>query len=313
MRRAALVVAMTALATRARADGVRVDAEGCGSLDSAEVERLVSVDLAAVIDERKDSFPPARVTCDGNKLRIVIEDPVTAKKLERELPLPKGKGRERTFALAISQLYLTSWAELALPPPPEPVGPPKDAPGSKAATIIIQKKVLPPPSWNAEGVLSGILRSRGGHGLNDVGGSFRATAYAPSGFGAFVTAGFEAMRVERVRGNVDASIASIGLGGAYRSPGMLAIDVRAGASLVFVRVDGRPGSERTIAGGGLGTAIDFAAALGPTLLVGPFRLGVEGQLGFMVPRVTADVRGEDPVSFHGAWVGGAAFVGLGFR
>jgi hypothetical protein len=179
--------------------------------------------------------------------------------------------------------------------------------------VIIKKKVLPPPAWNAEGVLAGSLRSRGGHGLNDLGGSFRATAYSPGGFGVFVHASFEAMRVERVRGNVDASIASIGLGGAYRTPGMLAIDVRAGASLVFVRVDGRPGSERTIAGGGLGTAIDIAAALGPTLLVGPFRLGVEGQVGFLVPRVTADVRGEDPVSFHGPWIGGAAFVGIGFR
>ena len=40
-----------------------------------------------------------------------------------------------------------------------------------------------------------------------------AALIGAGGFGAFVTAGFEAMRVERVRGNVDASIASIGLGG----------------------------------------------------------------------------------------------------
>lgn len=313
MRRAALIVAVTCTALRARADGISVEAEGCGSLDVKEVERLVTLDLAAVLDERKDGFPPAKVTCVGNKIRILIEDPVTAKRLERELPAPKEKGRERTFALAISQLYLTSWAELALPPPPEPVGPPPNEAGSKAATTIIKKKVAPPPSWNAEGILAGSLRSRGGHGLNDLGGTFRALALSPTGFGVFVSAGYEAMRVERVRGNVDASIASIGLGGAYRTPGMLAIDARAGVSLVFVRVDGRPGSERTIAGGGLGTAIDIAAAIGPTLLVGPFRLGVEGQFGFLVPRVTADVRGEDPVSFHGAWIGGSAFVGLGFR
>jgi hypothetical protein len=317
MRRTALVVAMVCFASRssrARADGIRVEAEACGLLDLNEVERLVALDLASVIDERKDSFPPARVICleKEKKLRIVIEDPITEKKLERTLPLPGGKGRERTFALAISQLYLTSWAELTLPPPPEPVGPPPNAAGSKAAVAIVQKKVVPPPTWSADAILSVSLRLRGGHGLNDVGGAFRAVALSPSGFGGYVTASFESMRVERTRGNVDASLASIGAGGEYRSRGMLAIDARAGLNLVFVRVDGRPTNERTISGGGLGTALDLSAALGPILSVGPFRLGVEGQVGVLVPRVTAEVRGEDSVSLHGPWVGAAAFVGMGF-
>ena len=34
--------------------------------------------------------------------------------------------------------------------------------------------------------------------------------------------------------------------------------------------------------------------------------------GVLLPRVTADVAGEDSVSLHGAWVGAAAFVGMGF-
>lgn len=313
MRRAALALAMVCFAGRARAAGVSVEAEGCGTLDTSEVERLVALDLASVIDERQGPFPPVRVTCAGNKMRITIEDPVTAKKLERELPLPTGKGRERTFALAISQLYLTSWAELVMPPPPEPVGPPKEASGSKAATAIITKKIMPPPTWGADAILGVNLRLRGGQGLNDVGGGFRAMAFSPSGFGAFVSAGYESLRVERSRGNVDATLASIGVGAAFRSRGMLAIDARAGVSLVFVRVDGRPSNERTVSGGGLGTAIDVSAALGPTVLVGPFRLGIEGQVGYLLPRVTAEVRGEDSVSLHGAWMGASAFVGLGFR
>lgn len=312
MTRGALVLAMVCFAIPARAAGIRVDAEGCGMLDLNEVERLIALDVSTVTDERKEPFPPARVICANNKLRIVIEDPITNKKLERELPLPNGKGRERTYALAISQLYLTSWAELAMPRPPEPVGPPPNEPGSRAAKAIVKQKVQPPPTWGADAILGLNLRLRGGHGLNDLGGAFRAMAFAPSGFGVFVSAGYESLRVERARGNVDASLASIGVGGAFRSRGMIAIDGRAGVNLVFLRVDGRPTNERTIAGGGLGTAIDIAAALGPTLLVGPFRLGVEGQVGVLFPRVTAEVRGEDSVSIHGPWVGASAFAGIGF-
>jgi hypothetical protein len=245
-------------------------------------------------------------------MKIVIDDPVTAKHLERELPAPTGKGRERTFALAISQLYLTSWMELAMTPPPEPVGPPKDAPGSRAARTIVQKKVEPEPTWSADAMLGVALRSRGGNVLDDLTGVFRASAYLPNGFGAFVLASHESLRVERERGNVDATLDSIGVGGAFRSHGVLAFDARLGVNLVFARLDGRPSSDRVVASGGSGTALDVALAAGPTLVAGPFRIGLEAQLGYLAPGLTADVRSEEPVRLHGVWFGGGVHVGLGF-
>lgn len=313
MRRGGAFAAMFLLiAATARADSVGVEIEGCGTIDRDEVERLVRLELASVLDEAKTTFPPARVTCDGARMKIVIDDPVTAKHLERELPAPTGKGRERTFALAISQLYLTSWMELAMRPPPEPVGPPKQAPGSKAARVIATKNVEPLPTWSGDAMLGVALRARGGNGFDDLTAVFRASAYLPNGLGAFVLASHESMRIERDRGNVDATLNSIGVGAAYRSRGTLAFDVRFGLHLVFARLDGRPATDQTVASGASGTALDLALAAGPTLLAGPFRIGVEAQLGYLVPGVTADVRGEDSVHLHGVWYGGSVHVGLGF-
>jgi len=295
----------------ARADAIGVDIEGCGALDKDEIERIVQLELSSVVSDATVVFPRAKVTCDGAKMKIVIDDPVTSKHLERELPSPAGKGRERTFALAISQLYLTSWMELAMRPPPEPVGPPKDAPGSRAAKQIVTERIEPQPTWSADAMLGVALRGRGDNGANDFVGLLRATAYLPNGFGAFVLASTESMRVTRDRGNVDATLDSVGIGGAYRSRGKLALDSRLGANLVFVRLDGRPSSDRTVAGGGAGTALDLALAGGPTLVAGPFRIGIEGQLGYLLSAVKADVRGEDPVRLHGFWYGVGVHVGIG--
>ena len=68
-------------------------------------------------------------------------------------------------------------------------------------------------------------------GLDDLVGLFRASAYLPNGLGAFVLASHEALRVERARGNVDATLNSVGVGAAYRSRGSLAFDARLGAHL----------------------------------------------------------------------------------
>lgn len=309
--RIGLGLALAAIGTVARADTIGVEIEGCGVVDKDEVERLIHLELSSVVTDAKVGFPPAKITCDGARMKIVIDDPVTAKHLERELPAPTGKGRERTFALAVSQLYLTSWMELALRPPPEPVGPPKNAPGATAAKKIVTKRIEPEPTWNADVMLGVALRGRADNNANDVVGLIRATAYLPNGFGAFVLASTESMRVARARGNVDVTLDSVGVGGAYRSRGTLAFDSRLGANLVFVRLDGRPTGDGTVGGGGAGTALDLAFAGGPSLVAGPFRLGLEGQLGYLVSSIKGDVRGEDPVRMDGFWYGLGVHVGIG--
>ncbi len=100
---------------------VPVGAEGCGALDLAEVERVLALELAHLLSEKSSvTLPKVRITCAGAEMRIRVDDPVTGKTLERTLPMPtEPKGRERTMALAISQLFLTSWLELLSPAPKE--------------------------------------------------------------------------------------------------------------------------------------------------------------------------------------------------
>ncbi len=315
-RKHAIVFAMVGVAalspSPSRADvPVRVDATGCGAIDVAEVERLVAIDVASVAEERQGKpFPMVRVECTDTRMRIVVDDPVTSKKLERELPLPREKGRERTIALAISQLFLTSWMELVIPEPPEPVGPPKDAPGAKAAKTVA-KRAVAKASPTADVLLIVAARDRRGSALF---GALRTSFEIASGFRLFAQVGWETNRVERMRGNVDATLASIGTGVGYRSPalGPLVLDAHLGAALSWVRLDGRPVRDATNGGSGSGITTDGFVSFGPTALLGPFRLGLEGQAGYLLPRVVGEVQGEEPVRIDGAWFGGAVVVGLGF-
>ncbi|MGZ3423470.1 MAG: hypothetical protein ACXVEF_01995 [Polyangiales bacterium] len=307
-------LAATTVAARARAE-LTVEAKGC-ELDVKEVERLLAIELASVIEERKAPFPPVQVTCSAGSMTIVVDDPVTAKKLERTLPAPKPseKGRERTFALAISQLFLTSWGELILPPPPEPVGPPKEAKGSVAATAIVKKKVVEARGPALEVSLFGGAHGRDlEHAYVDAATSLRAGVVFDERWRVFVIGAWETGSASRNRGTVEVSIASLGGGIGWRSPrvGALAFDAALTASFAWARLDGRPGSEATFANGGSGTGAELMIALGPTFLFGPLRIGAELQGGVLVPTIAGDVAGDASVRASGLFVGGGLTVGFG--
>jgi hypothetical protein len=137
--RAIVVVAWLAMAAPAAAEPltrVVVQAEGCEGLAQAEVARLLDLELAMVTTEIR-SGPPLEVglRCAGERLTITVLDPLTRKRLERDVPAPAPEpGRERVVALAVSQLFAASWLELlsATPPPPPP--PDEPAPPSRAPT-----------------------------------------------------------------------------------------------------------------------------------------------------------------------------------
>jgi hypothetical protein len=314
------------LGTNAAAAEVRVVVEGCGEIDVAEVERLVDLDLATVLDARdppdardgeRARFPPARVTCEGGKMTILVADPVTDKRLERTLPAPKPReGRERTIALAVSQLYVTSWAELLIPPPPEPVGPPP-APKSVAAAArrVVRRKIkaAEPGSWELALLVAVRIRDLD-RGYGTLATGLRPSLAFAGPFRAFFQASFESGQAQRSRGAVDVTLAAVGGGVAIREPrvGLFAIDGWAGASLLYARLDGRPTAERTSGQGASGTALDFAVGVGPTLRLGPFRAGLEAQAGYTVPRLEGRVIGDDAVRASGPWFGGGVHLGLAF-
>jgi hypothetical protein len=308
------LAATLGVTTIARAE-LTVEAKGC-ELDTKEVERLLAIELASVLEERKSPFPPVQVTCSDGAMTIVVDDPVTAKKLERTLPAPKPheKGRERTFALAISQLFLTSWGELVLPPPPEPVGPPPRAQGSIAAKKIVQRKVVASRGPALEVQLFG-----GGHGRDldhayvDFASAIRAGVVLDERWRAFVVGGWESGRASRNRGTVEVTVTSIGAGFGWRSPraSSLVLDASLSASFAWARLDGRPGSEATFADGGSGSSAELMLAVGPTFLLGPLRLGAEAHAGLMFPTVAGEVAGDAAVRASGLLVGGGLTIGFG--
>ena len=93
---------------------VVVQAEGCEGLAPEEVGRVLDLELSMVTTEIR-SGPPLEVglACAGERLTITVLDPLTRKRLERDVPAPAPEpGRERVVALAVSQLFAASWLEL---------------------------------------------------------------------------------------------------------------------------------------------------------------------------------------------------------
>jgi hypothetical protein len=89
----------------------------CPMVDLELVARL------AVIELRAPGQPPGEVdglhvelTCasENDRVTISVWDPITEKRMQRDVSGVSGGGSERTLALIISQLYKASWSELLI-------------------------------------------------------------------------------------------------------------------------------------------------------------------------------------------------------
>lgn len=100
-------------ASTARAD-LTIAAPACEALDVREIERVLSIEIEDVAAEwREISAPVVLLGCAEGRVRIEITDPVTDKSVARTVSMPE-VDRERVIAIAIAQLFLTSWLELLL-------------------------------------------------------------------------------------------------------------------------------------------------------------------------------------------------------
>lgn len=85
----------------------------CADLVSVEeVSSQLEVELGSVAEAWTDDAPVVLLGCREEQLHIEIADPITGKHVSRVVPLPPPVGRARVIALAISQLFITSWLEL---------------------------------------------------------------------------------------------------------------------------------------------------------------------------------------------------------
>ena len=314
MRSALLLLLLFATTPALAADKVRVQVEGCGALDEHEIERIVALELASVLAEREAPFPPVKVRCEGAFMKIVVNDTVTSKVLERELPAPKPgePGRERTIALAVSQLFLSSWTELLLPPPAAPVGPPEAASGSKAARVAVAKAVAPPAREVDLSVVGGARAHDLGRPLVLYAAGLRTTIALGSGLRALVRFEGATGSAARDRGDVDVSFVGAGLGLGYRTSGTFAFQGLLDLGASHVRIEGTPSGASTLGSAKSGVTADASLTLGPVLRLGPALLALEARAGVVVPSVVGEVAHEREVRASGLWLGAGLSLGVVF-
>ena len=155
-----------------------VAVDPCADVSAERVERLVRIELASSAEhdsaERSEQPTRAAVECTEEGVRLIVDDPLTAKHLERavrETELPE-RGRDRLIALALVELVVASWSELHTNPDPVL---PRDAPEAsvQAARTVVQARA---PA--EERIASSVTVAIGAFAL---GGIYSGTGAAGSG------------------------------------------------------------------------------------------------------------------------------------
>lgn len=98
----------------------RLSLEACPELAEAEIRRIVSAELRArPSSETGPNVLEIDVTCDGPRVSIGVQDPLSRKAVQRafNLGLAEPPARARLVAIAATELVLASWAELEVGAP----------------------------------------------------------------------------------------------------------------------------------------------------------------------------------------------------
>jgi hypothetical protein len=308
-----------------------ITASECEGLSTAEVERLLAIELTTVAETGGIAASLAiELDCRGNVIEIAVRDPLTRKRLAREIPAPApdAAGRERMVALAISQLFVASWLELLMPPDQRPQPEPEVDPNAVvAARDTAETKVE--ARRRSTGTLSLGVGTRF-HGLDEealptVRTGLGGIAWLHPSWGLAARAAYEGGLARRSVGNVRVDAVLLGVGGAFRwhADHVVALLVAASLEAGYVRFTGEPRGQ-AVAGpptDGMGGGVSLE--VGPCVRTGPFRASLLGSVGFMLRRPEALVARsstqigdvttydfEDPVSLGGVWAGATLRLGL---
>jgi hypothetical protein len=308
------------IATPARAGALMVTANACPSLDASEVERILKLELSQVSDLWADA-PPLRVelACEGNTLHATAIDTLTDKRLSRDVALGRVKDRDRTVALLVSQLFLTSWTELMLKQPPTPAPtataePAKKPDVAQAAEALARRAMTSEPTWGFTAAALVGPRVHVAGTLIGSHGALRPGVWLGERASMFLEIGYERGSTTRSRGDVGFTIATLaaGVGTSLPLVGRLSFDAHASAGASLVDVRGEPVGPSVVGASASGVVGDVSLGLGPSLHVGGgVLLGLELAAGERLPAATARVAGDDDVHVGGPWVG--ASLVLGYR
>ncbi|MCX4243406.1 hypothetical protein [Paraliomyxa miuraensis] len=308
-----------AAATPEPAARVIVRNEGCEGLVQDEVGRLLDIELAMVTSEIR-SGPPLEVAlrCEAEQLTIAVVDPLTHKRLERDIPAPEPEpGRERVVALAISQLFAASWLELLSateppPPPPDVTKPPPDRAAVDAARRVAERSTeverLPPrPSIELLAGVGARGRALEGDGRFAAGRTeLLVRGWPDPGVGWAALLGWDVGQSSRSQGLVRGHALTLGGGMAWitarRRSGVGGHVLLAGGVARIRGISREPGIPATSS---TGLTAEASTGLGPRIRYGRLRIDLDAEIGAMLraPVGTVNEGTEPPMSMGGLWAG----------
>ncbi len=290
------VGALVLLAVRTSAQSpmpVELHVDACASSRPDVLTRIIAIELHASMNQ-VDATPvvQASIACEADTLVLVVEDRATAKRVERRLQdrSPRPRGWERLLALAMVELVMASWAELALEPPDEPRLEPVETPQPAVVQSARQRLRPSDPRVSTTLLASTAFFSADREAL--FGGAFRVRWRPIRGVGFALDLGVLA-GLERRSDIGDASLflpfARVS-GGYTALVGGASLGIEAGVLAGIVRVRGMPvgGAQGDTV---LGAVVVPFGRLGLRTTVGRNGLlGLELELGGAVVRaeVTAD-------------------------
>lgn len=312
MRRWPFAALCWCLTTPSLAAAPLVEASGCGALDTGEVGRLLTLELASLTTPVEE-VPPfsLQVSCAGSTMTISLFDPATSKRVERVIPAPaeSDPGRERVLALAASQLVVASWLELLVPDPPvagpAPVPAKRPSPAARHAAATALSPSSGSESSTELGVVGGVVWRDRRAPFALVSGGLKASQWYTPRWGAGVETRFEAGRAHRATGSIDAHLAAADLGVAARIPVVNRVDIEAAlrVGVAYLVITGNPRSGEYRGRSASAYSGQAGLGLGPVLHVGKARLGARAELGALLVAPRGGVAGDRPVQLQGLSAG----------
>jgi hypothetical protein len=316
----ALLIAVTPTTVFAQAppeatagrSGVQVATEGCTTLRSARIEELLRLELATLVPI-VNALPRLDVdfVCTGDQVQITLKDPVTIKLVTREVSLAASADPERTLALAASELFLASWAELLIPRPDDQAR--ASDPGVVAAKRAVERVLptpKPPPSVAID--LRAVGRERNFSApIATLGAALRvghAVCRLPQ---IFAEAAWEAGSVQRAPGRVDINAGAVGAGARWCTPiGISELGVFASVAALYVSIQGVADSQLYSGSHFDGFTAEASGGVDVNITFQAVRIGAAILAGVTAPGPGGAVSGEPTVRMEGPWAGAAVFAGL---
>ena len=297
--------------------------ERCAAVAAVDVQGMVGLELHRPVVLLDETAAPAiarsvttavRVTCQGLRAEIEIDDPLTGKTIGRVVDLAAAApvARQHLLALSIVELLAASWIELQSNPHPAspPVGAVTTPEAREAALEVVRDR---PGARRAARVLAELGVQTFASGPRSLGGAVIVAGTATRHLGWMADISFQRGERDFALGRVTLDIGSaLGALLVGASWGRAALRGGLGARAGEAWLSGAPAESTSAVGGVVRGRWWGPVALldGSLTLRGRIVFEITLEAGRVLLPVVATVQGADPVAVDGNWIRGG--VGAGF-